>query len=61
MRRVWWPLRGVPFSKHGPDRGFGRPQQTTLVGAADEQRSESPYADLSDEEQLEDCQQAATG
>jgi hypothetical protein len=32
------------------DRGFGRPQQTTLVGSADEQASVSPYADLSDEE-----------
>ena len=32
------------------DRGFGRPQQTTLVGTADEQASESPYAHLSDEE-----------
>jgi hypothetical protein len=32
------------------DRGFGRPQQTTLVGSADEQAKPSPYADLSDEE-----------
>jgi hypothetical protein len=32
------------------DRGFGRPQQTTLVGAADEQASYSPYEHLSDEE-----------
>jgi Family of unknown function (DUF5681) len=32
------------------DRGFGRPQQTTLVGSADEQTSVSPYAHLSDEE-----------
>jgi hypothetical protein len=32
------------------DRGFGRPQQTTLVGVADEQASYSPYAHLSDEE-----------
>jgi hypothetical protein len=32
------------------DRGFGRPQQTTLVGSADEEASVSPYADLSDEE-----------
>jgi hypothetical protein len=32
------------------DRGFGRPQQTTLVGTADAQASVSPYADLSDEE-----------
>jgi hypothetical protein len=32
------------------DRGFGRPQQTTLVGTADEEASVSPYAHLSDEE-----------
>ena len=32
------------------DRGFGRPQQTTLVGTADEEASSSPYAHLSDEE-----------
>jgi hypothetical protein len=32
------------------DRGFGRPQQTTLVGSADVEASVSPYADLSDEE-----------
>jgi hypothetical protein len=32
------------------DRGFGRPQQTTLVGTADEQATESPDAHLSDEE-----------
>jgi hypothetical protein len=32
------------------DRGFGRPQQTTLVGTVDEEASSSPYAHLSDEE-----------
>jgi hypothetical protein len=32
------------------DRGFGRPQRTTLVGTAYEQASVSPYAELSDEE-----------
>jgi hypothetical protein len=32
------------------DRGFGRPQQTTLVGTVDEEASHSPYAHLSDEE-----------
>jgi hypothetical protein len=31
------------------DRGFGRPQQTTLVGAADEPKP-SPYANMSAEE-----------
>ena len=32
------------------DRGFGRPQQTTLVGTVDEEASHSPYAHLSDDE-----------
>jgi hypothetical protein len=32
------------------DRGFGRPQQTTLVGTADEQATPSPYAGMSAEE-----------
>jgi hypothetical protein len=32
------------------DRGFGRPQQTTLVGAADEQAKPSPYANMTAEE-----------
>jgi hypothetical protein len=32
------------------DRGFGRPQQTTLVGTADAEASVSPFADMSDEE-----------
>jgi hypothetical protein len=32
------------------DRGFGRPQQTTLVGAADEQATPSPYANMTAEE-----------
>jgi hypothetical protein len=32
------------------DRGFGRPQQTTLVGTADEQATESPYAGMTAEQ-----------
>jgi hypothetical protein len=32
------------------DRGFGRPQQTTLVGTADEQATPSPYAGMTAEE-----------
>jgi hypothetical protein len=32
------------------DRGFGRLQQTTLVGTADEQAKPSPYAGMTVEE-----------
>jgi hypothetical protein len=32
------------------DRGFGRPQQTTLVGTADEQATPSPYEGMTAEQ-----------